>query len=243
MLIIPAIDIKDGKCVRLYQGDYNQVTVFDNHPADVARRFQAAGARYLHLVDLDGASEGHPVNRQAIADVLSEITIPVELGGGIRTLKDIEEMLGLGIERVILGTAAIESRELVANAAERFGQRLIVGIDARDGFVATRGWKVTTPQRSVELASDMVSLGVRSFIYTDIHRDGTLSEPGYDTTLELITSVSVPVIASGGVSTIDHLLNLRSIGCAGAIVGRALYTGMLSLEEALATLSESEGDS
>lgn len=240
MLIIPAIDIKDGRCVRLYQGDYRQMTVYSAHPAEVAARWQEEGARYLHLVDLDGAAQGRVVNAEVIREVIREVAIPVELGGGIRSLKTVEDVLALGVSRVILGTAAVEDRQLVARAVARWGERIVVGIDARNGLPATHGWQKTSEVRALDLARDLVELGVRRFIYTDIHHDGTLTEPGYDSTLEMVTGVPVPVIASGGVSRIEHLLKLRLIGVEGAIVGRALYTGALRLRDALAALRSAD---
>ncbi len=239
MLVIPAIDVKDGRCVRLYQGDYRRMTVYDEHPAAVAGRFQAAGARLIHLVDLDGAATGRPTNLEAIRDVVGEVTIPVELGGGIRSLEAVEACLRMGVSRVILGTAAVEDKDLVARAAHRFGGQVVVGIDARDGLVATHGWQRTSEVRALDLARDLAELGVRRFIYTDIHQDGTLTEPGYDSTLQMVTGLPVPVIASGGVSRIEHLRRLQTIGVEGAIVGRALYAGTLDLRDAIAALSES----
>ena len=170
MLVIPAIDVKDGRCVRLYQGDYRRMTVYDEHPAAVAARFQAAGARLIHLVDLDGAATGRPTNLAAIRDVVGEVTIPVELGGGIRSLETVEACLRMGVGRVILGTAAVEDRDLVARAAHAFGEQVVVGIDARDGLVATHGWQRTSEVRALDLARDLAELGVRRFIYTDIHQ-------------------------------------------------------------------------
>ncbi len=236
MLIIPAIDIQDGRCVRLYQGDYRRVTVYSDHPAEMALRWQEQGARYLHLVDLDGAATGRPGNREVIREVVQEVAIPVELGGGMRTPEAVEGALALGVSRAILGTAAVEDRELVARAAWRWGDRVVVGLDARDGLVATHGWQRTSEVRALDLARELAELGVRRFIYTDIHQDGTLTEPGYDSTLELVVGVPVPVIASGGVSEVEHLRRLQAIGVEGAIVGRALYAGTLDLREAIAAL-------
>lgn len=238
MLVIPAIDIRDGRCVRLYQGDYQQMTVYAEHPAEVAARFQTAGAQLIHLVDLDGAATGRPTNLAAVRDVLARVSIPVELGGGIRSIETIEACLGEGVSRVILGTSAVEDHELVVLAAERFGERIVVGIDARDGLVATHGWRRTSDVHPLSLARDLVALGVRRFIFTDIRQDGTLTEPGYESTLELVVGLSVPVIASGGVSRVEHLRKLEGIGVEGAIVGRALYTGALRLEDAIASLAE-----
>jgi phosphoribosylformimino-5-aminoimidazole carboxamide ribotide isomerase len=240
MLVIPAIDIRDGKCVRLYQGDYHRMTVYSDHPAEMAVRWQAQGARYLHLVDLDGAARGRPANLDVVREVAKEVTIPIELGGGIRTLQAVEDALALGVRRVIVGTAAVEDRDFVARAAYRWHERMAVGIDARDGLVATHGWQRTSAVRALDLAREMVELGVRRFVYTDIHQDGTLTEPGYDSTLELVVGVPVPVIASGGVSRIEHLTKLRTIGVEGVIVGKALYAGVLDLREALAALAAEE---
>lgn len=242
MLVIPAIDLKDARCVRLLQGDYDRLTVFSDDPAATAVRWSAAGAPLLHVVDLDGAKAGRVVNRDAVRAICAAIPIPVELGGGIRSLDDIATALDLGVSRVILGTAAVEDREFVSAAAERHGERIVVGIDARDGYVATRGWTVTSAVRSLDLAREMAALGVRRIIYTDIHRDGTLTEPGYDSTSELVDGSGASVIASGGVSRVEHLRRLAEIGCEGAIVGRALYTGDLDLGEALAAVSAGDAN-
>jgi phosphoribosylformimino-5-aminoimidazole carboxamide ribotide isomerase len=233
VIIFPAIDINRGRCVRLFQGDYQQVTVFSDSPAEVAARWQAEGATFLHLVDLDGAKAGRIVNADAIRAVAGALSIPVELGGGIRSLDAIARALDLGVARVILGTAAVEDRTFVADAVRRHGDRIVVGIDARDGLVATRGWTVTSSVRALDLAREMVGIGVSRFIYTDIHHDGTLTEPGYETTREMVDGVGASVIASGGVSRIEHLLRLAELGVEGAIVGRALYTGDVELRQAL----------
>jgi phosphoribosylformimino-5-aminoimidazole carboxamide ribotide isomerase len=236
VIIIPAIDIHDGRCVRLFQGDYQQVTVFSDSPAEVAGRWQSEGASFLHLVDLDGAKAGRIVNADAIRAVAGALSIPVELGGGIRSLDTIAQAFDLGVARVILGTAAVEDRNFVAAAVRRHGEGIVVGIDARDGLVATRGWTVTSAVRALDLAREMVGIGVARFIYTDIRHDGTLTEPGYETTREMIEGAGAPVIASGGVSRIEHLLRLAELGAEGSIVGRALYTGDLDLRSALATI-------
>jgi phosphoribosylformimino-5-aminoimidazole carboxamide ribotide isomerase len=236
VIIFPAIDIKDGRCVRLFQGDYQRVTVFSDSPSEVAGRWQGEGARFLHLVDLDGAKAGQIVNAEAIRAVTRILTIPVELGGGIRSLESIAQALDLGVARVILGTAAVEDRAFVAEAVRRHGERVVIGIDARDGFVATRGWTVTSAIRALDLAREMVGIGASRFIYTDIHHDGTLTEPGYETTREMVDGAGAPVIASGGVSRIEHLLRLAELGAEGAIVGRALYTGDLDLRKAIAAV-------
>ena len=237
MFAIPAIDLKDGRCVRLLQGDYDRMTVFSDDPTATAERWSAAGASLLHVVDLDGAKAGRIVNGDAIRAIARAIAIPVELGGGVRSIEDVEHALGLGVARVILGTSAVEDRDFVAAAVARYGDRIVVGIDARDGLVATRGWTVTSAERALDLAREMVGLGVRRIIYTDIHRDGTLTEPGYDSTADLVSGSGARVIASGGVSQIEHLVRLAEIGVEGAIVGRALYTGDLDLEAAHAALA------
>jgi phosphoribosylformimino-5-aminoimidazole carboxamide ribotide isomerase len=236
VLVIPAIDLRDGQCVRLLQGDYAQSTVFSDDPAAIAARWSAAGSSLLHVVDLDGAKAGRIVNRDAIRAICAAFSMPVELGGGVRSLDDVVAALELGASRVILGTAAVEDRAFVRSAVERFGERIVVGIDARDGLVATRGWTITSAVRSLDLAREMVALGVQRIIYTDIHRDGTLTEPGYDSTADLVRHSGARVIASGGVSQIKHLRRLAELGCEGAIVGRALYTGDLDLGAALASV-------
>jgi phosphoribosylformimino-5-aminoimidazole carboxamide ribotide isomerase len=232
--IIPAIDIRQGRCVRLYQGDYDQETVFSDDPVEVALEWQSLGAPRLHIVDLDGAYSGEVYNLDIITEIASAVLVPTQLGGGIRQLGTIEQLLKAGIERVILGTAAVEDRGLVKQACQRFGESIIVGIDAREGYISTHGWRQETQLEAVEFAQSMVELGVRRFIYTDINRDGTLTEPNFSATAELINAVKTPVIASGGVSSLNHLRMLKSLGVEGAIIGKALYTGDIDLKQALA---------
>jgi phosphoribosylformimino-5-aminoimidazole carboxamide ribotide isomerase len=232
--IIPAIDIRDGRCVRLYQGDYDQETVFSDDPVEVALEWQSLGAPRLHIVDLDGAYSGEIYNLDIINEIASAVLVPTQLGGGIRSLGTIEQLLKAGIERVILGTAAVEDQGLVKQACQRFGESIIVGIDAREGYVSTHGWRQETQLEAVEFAQSMAKLGVRRFIYTDINRDGTLTEPNFSATAELINAVKMPVIASGGVSSLNHLGMLKSLGAEGAIIGKALYTGDIDLKQALA---------
>jgi phosphoribosylformimino-5-aminoimidazole carboxamide ribotide isomerase len=233
--IIPAIDIRDGRCVRLYQGDFDQETVFSEDPVEVALHWQSLGAPRLHIVDLDGAFSGEVQNREIITEIASAVLIPTQLGGGIRRLETIEQMLKAGIERVILGTAAVEDQGLVKQACQHFGESIIVGIDAREGLVSTHGWRKETELRAVEFAQSMIKLGVRRFIYTDINRDGTLTEPNFSATTELINAVKAPIIASGGISSLRHLNTLKTLGVEGAIIGKALYTGDIDLTQALAT--------
>ena len=235
--IIPAIDIRQGRCVRLYQGNFEQETVFSDDPVEVALQWQSLGIPRLHIVDLDGAFSGEVYNLDIITEIASAVLVPTQLGGGIRKLETIEQLLKAGIERVILGTAAVEDPNLVKQACQRFRDSIIVGIDAREGFVSTHGWRKDTELRAIELAQSMVKLGVRRFIYTDINRDGTLTEPNFAATAELINAIRAPIIASGGVSSLNHLRMLRALGAEGAIVGKALYTGDIDLKEALATIS------
>ncbi len=233
MEIIPAVDLRNGKCVRLYQGDYNRETIFSDDPLEVALRWQSMGAPRLHIVDLDGAARGELCNLDIIKDIASALLIPTHLGGGIRRLETIEQMLKAGIEHVVLGTAAVEDTKLVEEACRRFSGFIIVGIDARDGRVAVRGWRQETELKTVEFARSMVQLGVRRFIYTDIGRDGTLTEPNFTAITELLDAVRVPLIAAGGISSLLHLKVLKRLGVEGAIVGRALYTGDINLKQAL----------
>lgn len=224
--------------MRLYQGDYNTETVFSDDPLDVALKWQSMGAPRLHIVDLDGASAGEPRNLDIIREIARAMLIPVQLGGGIRHLETIEELLKAGIERVILGTAAVESPHLIKEACQRFRESIAVGIDAREGYVATHGWLQDTELTSVVLAESMVQLGVRRFIYTDISRDGTLTEPNFSATAEMVEAIRLPVIAAGGISSLNHLRMLQKLGVEGAIVGKALYTGDINLKQALADIGQ-----
>lgn len=235
MEVIPAIDLLEGRCVRLYQGDYEQSQVFDENPVAVARQWVEQGATRLHLVDLDGAKAGHPVNQQAIEAIVRAVHVPVQVGGGLRDRQSVADLLGRGVQRVILGTIAVEQPQLIKQLCEEFPGQIVVGIDARNGKVATRGWLETSDVEAVTLAQQMAELGVSAIIYTDIHRDGTLQGPNKPALRELATAISVPVIASGGISSVSDLLSLlglESLGVTGTIVGRALYTGAISLKEA-----------
>ena len=234
MEVIPAIDIKGGKCVRLYQGDYNRETIFFEDPVAVALDWQAQGAGRLHLVDLDGAASGEVCNMAAIEAVVKQVGLPVQLGGGIRDEATVDRLLRVGIDRVILGTVAVEQPELVRRLCRKFGEAVLVGIDARDGCVATRGWKRRTEVTALELGRSMANSGVSRLIYTDIKRDGTLTEPNFEGVAELVDGVGAAVIAAGGISALGHLTRLGELGVEGAIVGKALYTGDINLKEALA---------
>ena len=238
MILYPAIDLKDGACVRLLRGDMNAATVFGTDPAAQAASFVAAGCGWLHLVDLNGAFAGTPVNGAAVRAILAAVAVPCQLGGGIRDMATIEMWLEAGLERVILGTVAVENSELVRQAALAFPGRIAVGIDARGGRVATKGWAAQTDVQAVDLARQFQDAGVAAIIYTDIDRDGAMQGPNIEATAALARSVSIPVIASGGVSSLADLLALRDTGViAGAISGRALYEGAIDLAEALRALA------
>jgi len=237
VIILPAIDLKDGRCVRLEQGLMDKDTVYHEDPAAQALIWQEQGGEYLHIVDLDGAFAGIPKNRAAIKAIVDAIAIPAQLGGGIRDLATIEAYLELGIERVILGTVAKENPALVQEACRLFPGRIVVGIDAKDGLVAIRGWADVTEKKATELATEMEGFGVAAIIYTDIARDGMMQGPNIEATKALAESISIPVIASGGVSCLDdirRLLAIESSGVTGVITGKAIYTGALDLRAAVA---------
>ena len=241
MIFFPAIDLKDGSCVRLYQGDMDQATVFNDDPAAQARAFQDAGCEWLHLVDLNGAFEGKPVNAAAVDAILAALEIPVELGGGIRNMATIDDWLARGIRRVILGTVALTDPDLVKAACKAHPGRVAVGIDARDGLVAVEGWAEVSELTALELAKRFEDAGVAAIIFTDIGRDGVMQGPNLEATIELARAVSIPVIASGGVSSMDDLAALKAQGAGlleGVISGRAVYDGKIGLKEAVELLAE-----
>lgn len=233
-LVIPAVDIQGGRCVRLLRGDFVSATVFDDDPLRAALRWQAEGAPWLHVVDLDGAAEGRPRNAAAVAAIVQGCRMAVEVSGGIRDLTRIDEWLALGVGRVVLGTLAVEDPDLLGAACARWGERIVLGLDSRGGRVATRGWRETSDLDALAFAREMVARGVRRIIATDIERDGTLGGPSLAALGELIAAAGVPVIASGGVATAGHIAALRDLGAEGAIVGRALYDGGLSYAAARA---------
>ena len=237
MIILPAIDLKEGKCVRLEQGLMDRDTVYHDNPAEQARIWQEQGGELLHIVDLDGAFAGVPKNRDAIKAIVEAITIPSELGGGIRHLQTIEAYLELGIDRVILGTVAKENPQLVEEACKKYPGRIVVGIDARDGLVAVRGWADVTAKKATEMAREMAGFGVEAIIYTDIARDGMMQGPNIEATRKLAESIDIPVIASGGLSSLDdirRLMAIESAGVTGVITGKAIYSGAIDLREAVA---------
>jgi len=244
MRLLPAIDLIDGQCVRLYQGDYAQVTTYASDPVEVARHWQEAGASWLHVVDLDGAKAGQPMNAALIERLCRETTLHIEVGGGLRTLEQIASTLAVGVERVILGTAALNDRELLTQALQRWGEHIVVGIDARDGLVAIRGWRETSSIKATELAVELSAAGVRRFIYTDIARDGAMQGPNLaalSAMLDALQGTESTLIASGGVSSLADLQQLATLEIEGAIIGKALYTDTLDLAEAVQTI-EREGD-
>jgi phosphoribosylformimino-5-aminoimidazole carboxamide ribotide isomerase len=233
MELIPAIDIRDGRCVRLYQGDYARETVFSDDPVAMARRWRAEGAPRLHLIDLDGAREGRPVNNEVVVAIAGAVSIPCQVGGGIRILETVRRYLDAGLQRVILGSVAVEEADVLAAAIARHAESVIVGVDARAGRVALHGWRERSDENVEDLMRRLADAGVQRFIYTDIARDGTLRGPNLAATARVAKVVSVPVIASGGIATLDHIRRLSKIGVEGAILGRALYDGALSLPDAL----------
>jgi phosphoribosylformimino-5-aminoimidazole carboxamide ribotide isomerase len=236
MEVIPAIDLLEGRCVRLYQGDYGRSQVFNDDPVTVAREWVSQGATRLHLVDLDGAKAGHPINASVIEAIVQAVDVPVQVGGGLRDRTRVAQLLEVGVHQAILGTVAVEQPDLVSQLCEEFPDQIVVGIDARNGKVATRGWVETSEADAIELAQQMTQRGVCRLIYTDIYRDGTLQGPNQQALKELAVAVSIPVIASGGICSLTDLLSLLAlepIGVAGVIIGRALYTGDVSLKEAV----------
>jgi len=232
--IIPAIDLRDGRCVRLVQGDFDRATVYGDDPPTMARRWADAGAKRIHVVDLDGSKAGRPVQLPVIERTVAAVDVPVQLVGGIRSLPDVEAALAVGLDRVIVGTAAIEDPVFLDTALARFGERIVVGIDARDGMVAVRGWLDTSSVGALDLARDVAARGARTIVYTDIGQDGTLAGPNLDAMRGMAEAVpDVAVIASGGVGTLEHVLALAETGTVGVIVGKAIYAGTLDLRDAI----------
>ena len=236
MLIFPAIDLQGGRCVRLTQGDFARSQEFSDDPAAVAQRWQSEGGRWLHVVDLDGAKAGAPQNLAAITAIRAAISIPIEVGGGLRSLGTIGALFDLGVERAILGTAALKDRDFLRACLARWGERIAVGLDARDGLVATDGWLETSTTSALTLARELAAEGVARFIYTDIARDGTLTGPNLKSLAQLQQAIAQPIIASGGVSSLADLRALAELHVEGAIVGRALYTGEVKLAEAIVAI-------
>ena len=240
MIIYPAIDLKDGACVRLLRGDMAAVTVYNEDPADQARGFAAAGFTWLHLVDLNGAVEGRPVNAKAVESIIAATKLPVQLGGGIRNIATVEDWLSRGVERVVLGTAAVRNPSLVKEASKKFPGRVAVSIDSREGLVAVEGWRETSTMRTLDLALDMEQAGVAAIVFTDINRDGAMGGINLEATVDLAFALTTPVIASGGVSSLDDIIAVKreeKSGIAGVICGRALYDGRVDPTAALAVMN------
>ena len=236
MLILPAIDLRGGNCVRLVKGDFKQETIYSEHPEEIALRLEGEGAEFLHVVDLDGALAGEPQNMDAIKRILQAVTIPVEVGGGIRSMESIDRLLSIGVSRVILGSVAVHKEELVQEACSTYGNRIVVGIDAKKGIVATDGWEKSGGISAVELAKKLGAFGLETIIYTDISRDGTLSGVNVTETAHLARASGIKVIASGGVKSISDIEELKKRECdgiIGVIVGKSIYEGTLSLIEAI----------
>ncbi|MBI2906217.1 MAG: 1-(5-phosphoribosyl)-5-[(5-phosphoribosylamino)methylideneamino]imidazole-4-carboxamide isomerase [Chloroflexi bacterium] len=236
MEIIPAVDLCGGKCVRLYQGDYARETVYSENPVAMAQKWESLGARRLHVVDLDGAAKGEPCNLTIVKDIVRALGIPVQFGGGLRTIADVERVLEFGARRVILGTAAVENSELVAEACRRFTAAIIIGVDARDGHVVVRGWREGTTLTAAGFMKRMAALGARRFAYTDVSRDGTLTEPNFEAIGDLLKETDLSMTVAGGIASVAHLTRLAELGVEAAIVGKALYCGSIDLCEALGVL-------
>jgi phosphoribosylformimino-5-aminoimidazole carboxamide ribotide isomerase len=240
VLILPAIDIRGGQCVRLRQGDYSQETVFGSDPADMARRWVAQGASYLHLVDLDGAKQGNFINGDSVCAILAAVDVPCQFGGGLRTEADIAQVLGWGVERVIVGTKALKDPSWFQAVTRNFPGRIVLGLDARDGMVATEGWLETSQRSAIDLARQYSSWPLAALVYTDISRDGMLEGPNIDGLRQMVESVDFPIIASGGVTTVGDIKRLSQLRLAGCIIGRALYEGRLKLEQAIAAANTND---
>lgn len=236
MLIIPAIDLRKGRCVRLIRGDLRDETVYSEEPVSMAKLWQLKGAQFLHVVDLDGAITGEPKNLVHLFGIVKALKIPVEFGGGVRDFDTLKAILEKGVRRVILGTSAAMDEKFLRKALDRYGDRVVVGVDAKDGYIALRGWVETSKRKAVDFARDMQDFGVKRIIYTDIKKDGMLSGPNLKATKEMASGLKIPVIASGGVTTlrdVEMLRNLERYGVEGAIVGKALYSGAMDLKEAV----------
>jgi phosphoribosylformimino-5-aminoimidazole carboxamide ribotide isomerase len=233
MIIYPAIDLKDGNCVRLKQGIMEDATIYANDPGKQAKSFENEGARWIHVVDLNGAFEGKSINASSIKSIVDSIDIPVQLGGGIRCMDDIDRVIALGVSRVILGTAAVNNPELVSEATNKYPGKIAVGIDVKDGKVATNGWAEKSTYEPIEFAKDMKARGVDTIIYTDISKDGMMQGPNIESSKKMIEETGLNIIVSGGISTLNDIKRSKEINAAGIITGKAIYSGAFSLEDAL----------
>lgn len=233
MILFPAIDIRNGKCVRLIQGDYAQEIIYNDSPTNMAQEWQKQGAEYIHVVDLDGAKTGNSANKQAIEAIAKAVSVPVQVGGGIRSMDIVDSHIANGVARVIIGTAAIQDPEFLKQAVEKHGDKIAVSIDARNGLVATDGWTETSDVKAVDLLQDLVKIGVKTVVYTDIMKDGMMQGPNFEELKTMDDASSIDIIASGGVSTEEDIKKLAAEDMYGAIIGKALYEGNLSLEKLL----------
>lgn len=233
MILFPAIDIRDGKCVRLIQGDYAQEIIYNDSPTNMAQEWQSQGAEYIHVVDLDGAKTGNSANKQAIEAIAKAVNVPVQVGGGIRNMEIVDSHIANGVARVIIGTAAIQDPEFLKRAVEKHGDKIAVSIDARNGFVATDGWTETSDVKAVDLLQDLAKIGVKTVVYTDIMKDGMLQGPNFEELKIMDDASAIDIIASGGVSTEEDIKKLAASDMYGAIIGKALYEGKLSLKKIL----------
>jgi phosphoribosylformimino-5-aminoimidazole carboxamide ribotide isomerase len=233
MILFPAIDIRGGKCVRLTQGDYNQEKVYSDAPIDMAEEWQHKGAEFLHVVDLDGAKTGDSINQSVIKSITEQVTIPVQVGGGIRSMDVIEKYIAAGVNRVIIGTAAINNKEFLSDAVSTYGDKIAVSIDARNGYVATDGWTKESNIKATDLVKELEAIGVKTIVYTDILKDGMLKGPNFEELQTINETTTMDVIASGGVSTKDDIQKLSELQMYGAIIGKALYDGTMKFEDAL----------
>lgn len=236
MRIYPAIDIKDGNCVRLLQGRFSDLTVYGDNPTEMAKKWESLGGEYIHVVDLDGALKGQGVNAKVIKSICKHVNVPVQTGGGIRTMEDIENKLACGISRVIIGTKAVRDADFVKRAVDKYGDKIVIGIDAKNSMVAIEGWEEVSEFKAVDFAKKMENFGVNTIVYTDIATDGTLQGPNLDAMAEMAKETNLDVIASGGVGSLEHIKTLVPTGVEGVIVGRALYTGNVDLAEAIKTV-------
>ncbi len=233
MIIFPAIDIKDNKCVRLSQGDFDKINIYSNEPFDMAVKWKDEGASFLHLVDLDGARSEEIINKESIEKIAKNIGIPVQVGGGIRSEEKVKSLIDIGVERVIVGTIAVENKELLKNLVSKYKEKIVVSIDAKNGKVALRGWEVVSDVDSIDLCKELEETGVKTIVYTDISKDGMLEGPNFEIYKLLSEQTSLNIIASGGISSIDDIKKLKNMNIYGAITGKALYDNKIELKEAL----------
>ncbi|BCN30553.1 1-(5-phosphoribosyl)-5-[(5-phosphoribosylamino)methylideneamino]imidazole-4-carboxamide isomerase [Anaeromicropila herbilytica] len=241
MKLYPAIDIKNGQCVRLRQGQFQDILVYSNSPAKIAKLWESQGASFIHIVDLDGALVGHSVNEEAIREIVASVNIPVQVGGGIRSIKDIDNKLSLGVSRVIIGTKAVESSAFIKEAISTFGaDKIVIGIDAKNGMVAIEGWEKVSNYNAVTLGIQMKEIGVKTIVYTDISKDGMLQGPNLEHTREMVEATGLDIIASGGVSSLKDLEMLDDISVHGAIIGKALYENRIELKNAVELFEKGE---